>query len=67
MPGNLPHVFNSTTYAIIDGTEVYIQTPTDWSEYKHTFLLLVRPMVLCVMFHPFMWARRQTDENFWIP
>ena len=42
---NLPHVFKDkypTTYAIIDGTEVYIQTPTDlqmqsstWSDYKH--------------------------------
>ena len=43
--GNLPHVFKDkypTTYAIIDGTEIFIQTPTDlqmqsstWSEYKH--------------------------------
>lgn len=42
--GNLPHVFKdkySTTYAIIDGTEVYIQTPTDlqmqsstWSDHN---------------------------------
>lgn len=42
---NLPHVFKEkypSTYAIIDGTEIFIETPSDlqmqsstWSEYKH--------------------------------
>ena len=42
---NLPHVFKenySLTYAIIDGSEIFIETPSDlqmqsstWSEYKH--------------------------------
>ena len=43
--GTLPHAFRekfATTYAIIDGSEVFIETPSDlqmqsstWSQYKH--------------------------------
>ena len=43
--GNLPHVFKMrypSTYCIIDGSEVFIETPSDlqmqsstWSDYKH--------------------------------
>ena len=43
--GTLPHVFEKSypnTYAIIDGTEIFIETPSDlfmqsstWSQYKH--------------------------------
>ena len=51
--GTLPHAFRQrfpSTYAIIDGTELFIQTPSDlfmqsstWSQYKHhnTFKFLV--------------------------
>ena len=43
--GTLPHMFQkyySNTFAIIDGTEIFLETPTDphlqsstWSQYKH--------------------------------
>jgi len=51
--GTLPHAFRQkfpSTYAIIDGSELFIQTPSDlymqsstWSQYKHhnTFKFLV--------------------------
>lgn len=47
----LPHAFKTITFAIIDGSEVFIQTPSDlqfqsstWSSYKHAkFLLACTP------------------------
>ena len=67
--GTLPPAFRegfATTYAIIDGSEIFLETPTDlfmqsstWSSYKHhntaKFLIACTPNG--VLSHPYMSAR----------
>ena len=72
--GTLPPAFREhypSTYAIIDGSEIFIETPTDllmqsstWSTFKHhntaKFLIACTPNGCCPSHLHCMWAQYRT-------